>query len=1190
MIDESEAAQSELDFPIVGIGASAADTDALARLFRQVPVDIGMAFVLVQTGVPAPASFLATLRRSTLMPVIETRQDTDIEANHVYAIPPHTAARLAGSILQLPVQSGARSESRPVDCFLFSLSEARRAFTIGVVLAGTDSDGAAGLRAIRNQGGRAIAQSGSLAGADRVLPPEQIAAELVAIAQSRSSEAAPSLDESKHQARLFELLRRATQIDFSGYRPDVIHRRIAGRLALEHRDDFASWLAWLEENPAELIATGEDLLIQSTSFFREPEAFDLLRKSILPGLVNAYEGRGNNDDTAFRVWVPGCSTGQEVYSIAMSLLEAMGERRGPFTAQIFGTDISERAIAAARKGIYPEREVRGLKPDRQARFFTHGENGFQISRRVREMCVFARQNLVSDPPFSRIDLISCRNVLIWLRPEIRGGVIAAFLYALQPDGYLWLGHAESLQGFPELISDVDSGRGFYRKKQNSGLGAPFLFHAHSGQGEASAGFPPAGFRTEAVEGTANPETTIASHSPVLSGSREALLLVDRNGEIMRTSGDMGLWLDLPSGPARLNLFSLARPEIRAELTALFDHVGGGGTDFRSTILPAMSTGMRGETRVDVRRMVSSLSHSADAADALFLLAFNSAPAGASPETIPEGKYEIFRREWLASNEELNAVNEELRNRNRNLARLSDHLASLLSSTTIPILMLDNELRIRRVTLPAEELFGIRQIDVGRPIGDIRLRIREEDLDALVRRVIATLTGEEVEILDREGRSHLLRVRPYRTADHRIEGAVLAMIDIDQMRRAQNLADAALEFAESLIESVQTPLLVLNRDLRVRMANPIFLAVYGLQLSEIENQPLHALGINQWNSPRLGAALARLARGETWFEDLEFEQEVANPEAANKASGLASRRIVMINGRRIAREEASAGESLADYAGVLDPEMAKMPARGDDFRILLAVADITAQRRAEKIMVDDRARLRQSVQEGEDALRHNREELRALTASLLNAQDEERRRVSRELHDDVSQNLAKLQFDIEMLEQNLRPEFAEEKSRLLKISEGFGQLSNDLRRIAHALHPSSIDHLGLAVTLRGYCREFAIRSGIRVRFTAARVPAQFPPEIASSLYRITQEALRNCAKHAAGCDVTVRLAGTAADLKLTIRDNGPGFDREAVRSKGGLGLISMQERARLIHAVFHLVTEPGSGASITVSAPLSDATR
>jgi two-component system, chemotaxis family, CheB/CheR fusion protein len=377
--------------------------------------------------------------------------------------------------------------------------------------------------------------------------------------------------------------------------------------------------------------------------------------------------------------------------------------------------------------------------------------------------------------------------------------------------------------------------------------------------------------------------------------------------------------------------------------------------------------------------------------------------------------------------------------------------------------------------------------------------------------------------------------------------------------------------------VQTPLLVLQRDLRVRLANKAFLAVWGLRRAEVENRLLHDLGNGQWNSPVLTAAFNRLSRGETVSEDLECEQDVPG---SSRASG---KRIFMINARRVYSEN----EPRPDAAATAE------------FQILVAATDMTSQRHAEKVMLTEQERLKHSVQSAareleqtesalhgsRDALRRSREDLRALTASLLNAQDEERRRVSRELHDDVSQNVAKLQFDIETLEKTLPSTLKDEKKQLLAIRDEAGQLSSDLRKIAYALHPSTLDHLGLTVAIRAYGREFSTRTGIPVRFSAAKVPPKVPPEVASSIYRITQEALRNVSKHVKTGRVAIRLKGTPGHLTLVIQDQGPGFDTAAVRGNGGLGLISMEERARLIHASFQLESQPGSATTITVSVPL-----
>ena len=447
-------------------------------------------------------------------------------------------------------------------------------------------------------------------------------------------------------------------------------------------------------------------------------------------------------------------------------------------------------------------------------------------------------------------------------------------------------------------------------------------------------------------------------------------------------------------------------------------------------------------------------------------------------------------------------------------------------------MVDRDLKIRRVTPAAEHLFNVRALDAGRPIGDIRLRLGE-NLDSLMLRVIATANGEEMELLDREGRWNVLRVRPYRTRDNRIEGAVLTMLDIDELHRAQTRADQAREFAESIVESVQVPLLVLKSDLRVRVANQAFLSAYGRRPADVENRALDEIDEAQWSLPEFKRALTRLSNDETSSEELECLQDIPG----------VGRRTVLINAKCVRQQGAH--------------------------QILIAVQDITAHKHAERIMAKEQARLKRSVEkvatallETEDALRLSRVRNYArLTGSLLHAQDEERRRVSRELHDDVSQNMATLQFDIEALEQTLPASLEDEKQRLLAIRDAAAQLSNDLRRIAYALHPASLDLLGLTVALSAYVREFSKRTGIPVEFRAAGVPAEIPPEIGSSLYRIAQEALRNVTRHGDGCVAQVRLTGDKAHLTLMIHDNGPGFDREAVRGQGGLGLVSMEERAQ-----------------------------
>ncbi len=1225
-------------FPVVGIGASAGGLEAFRLVLEHLPRGTGMAFVFVQHLSPQHESLLsAILTRSTVMPVTEALQNTKVEPNHVYVIPPNTLMRISDSVLELEARPDERGAPRPIDYFFRSLAEDRQSQAIGVLLSGADSDGSLGLQSIHEEGGIGIVQNLNSAKspempryaisagtADLVLTPEEIGIELGRMAgnpllteaarQRKSKDVPAGLAESPAAlTRLFQLLRRATGVDFSGYKTGTLHRRIARRILLSRHENLETYLASVESNRPELLALSEDILVHVTAFFRDPEEFETFEHIVLPRILNRGRARRMPDNnTPFRIWVPGCSTGQEVYSIAITLLEGMATANISSPIQIFGTDLSEHSIAVARNAIYPESEVLRLSPERQARFFVRSDGGFQIIKSLREMCVFARQNLLADPPFSRLNLVSCRNVLIYLAAAMQRHVIATFHYALQADGCLWLGNSESLRDFPEFFSQIEKPHKFYRRIESRDPLSQRMSRRLALDG-VDPGIP------QPVEREKNPEAEFekAAERIVLSEFGPAWVVVNQNFEVINSRGDVGQYLQLPAGRASLSVLRMARDEIRSDLTRLLARAKAGELQVWSAPLRRESGGAIRRARVEVRRIAPLPAEPAAYGNnpyAAYLIVFfpGGADTGPGPpesaaktraRTAPGGELESLRQELnlanqrlqsilserdaanqeltsaneeiqssneelqsineeletskeelQSSNEELNTVNDELQTRNQELVRLSDDLANLLSSTTMPILMLDNDLRIRRVTQAAERLFNIRQVDVGRPLSDIRLRLSEEHLDTMVRRVVETLAGEELELRDREGRWHLLRVRPYRTADNRIEGAVLVMVDIDQMRRAQDGANAAREFSDSLVQSVQTPLLVLDHGLRVHTANQAFLGAWRLIQPETEGRVVGALGGGHWVSADLETALGRLVRGEKLFEDVECEHEMPD----------GGKRLLQVHARQIRRADSSSR----------------------DVQILLAATDITAQRRAEKIMLDELSRTESALSGSRDALQRSGEELRALTASLLNAQEEERRRVSRELHDDVGQSMAKLQFDIERLEQSLDPDRKMEKKSLLTIRDTAANLSNDLRRIAYALHPSALDHLGLTVALRAYVREFSKRSGTRVKLTTSGVPASVAPEVANCFYRVTQEALRNVTKHAPGATaVTIELRGTPTRLSLKISDDGPGFEPDEVRGNGGLGLMGIEERTRLIHGDFKLTAAKGKGTVIVVSAPL-----
>lgn len=514
--------------------------------------------------------------------------------------------------------------------------------------------------------------------------------------------------------------------------------------------------------------------------------------------------------------------------------------------------------------------------------------------------------------------------------------------------------------------------------------------------------------------------------------------------------------------------------------------------------------------------------------------------------------ETAKEELQSTNEELQTVNEELYNRNLELGQTSNDLLNLLHNITIPVLMLDSELRIRQFTPIAERMMNVRASDVGRPIREIRLNLNLDDLEPLLVEVIETLTTKELEVQDRTGRWHLLRARPYRTADNKIEGVVLVLVDIDQIRKSQQQLVEARDFAQSVLTGAQVPLVALSRELRIKMANRAFFELCGLSADEVQGRPFLELAVRQWNLEQAQSLLEGLYSTQTSGQsDFELEHELVGP----------SPKVIRVNARAIL----SGSESI----------------------ILIALQDITAHRQAERVLQREKERLEGRVLVTEQALGRTQEELRALAVSLFTAQEEERRRVSRELHDDLAQKLALLDLNTTRLQQGLTELSPQVRGQMDELRRQMSDLSLDLRRIAYQLHPTILDDLGIGFALKELCAEFGQREGFPVQF-GSDTGISVSPMIGGALYRITQEALRNIAKHAGKTAVRVQLRALRDELSLKIRDQGGGFEPGEARGRGGMGILNMEERARLVGGSFTLKAQPGKGVAISVRVPLAQA--
>lgn len=922
-------------FPIVGIGASAGGLEAFTQLLNHLPIDTGMAFVLVQHLDPRHPSLLREiLARTTSMPVHEAQEGMAIAPNQVYVIPPNTSMTIAQGTLHLTPREMVQKSSKAVDIFFNSLAEDRGDKAIAVILSGGNGDGTQGLEAIKAVGGITFAQLGESAQVssmpntaiatgqvDFILPPEAIATELANISRhpyitsptsSRTRDA--SSEQTDALSVILTLLQTTFGVDFSHYKRTTLQRRIFRRMALHHLEQLADYVRYLQSSPVEVQALYQEILIHVTSFFRDAAAFETLKREVFPALL-----RDRPIELPIRIWVAGCSTGEEAYSIAICLLEFLAHQPRQPQIQIFATDISEQAIECARTGIYLPRQITDVSPDRLQRFFVPIEGGYQISKTVRERCIFARQNLISDPPFSRMDLISCRNVLIYFGVSLQKKVLPMFHYGLKPTGFLMLGSSETVGEFSHLFHLVDRKHKIYAKQSVSPLlpmelepvnhpiaspTSPLVNEARLSQGNLS---------------DVADQIVLNQYAPVG-------VVVNAQLDIVQFRGQMGHYLEPSPGQASLNLLNMVREELRLDLRTTIHQARQERKAVQKEGIPMRDGARTDQVRVDV----VPIKLSADS-DEYFLILFSETSASSVVEATPMSRtrsaqkkksqeQEEIRRlqqelettkaflrsiierqdatnqdlraaneeilssneelqstneelqtakeEIQATNEELSTINDELYRRNAETIQVSNDFQNLLSSIHIPILMLEADLRIRRFTPTAAAVFNLIPTDIGRPFSDINHNLSMTDLEAQILEVINTLHLKAQEVQDQEGYWYDLRIRPYRTLDNRIDGAVVVLVEIDALKRMTEQLTEARDYAEAIVQTVRESLLVLNADFQVVTANQRFYDTFQVTPSQTENTCIFDLGNGQWNIPQLRSLLEDLLPHNTQIEDFQ----------------------------------------------------------------------------------------------------------------------------------------------------------------------------------------------------------------------------------------------------------------------------------------------------------------------------------
>jgi two-component system, chemotaxis family, CheB/CheR fusion protein len=956
---------------IVGVGASAGGLEAFSQLLGALPENTGMAFVLVQHLAPAHASQLTSLlSRATRMPVSEIQNRMPVRPDHVYVIPPNTDVTTAGGTLRLTSRKKP-GFSLPIDSFFRSLADDRGARAIGVILSGTGSDGVVGLKAIKAAGGVTFAQDDASAKytgmprsavaarcVDFVLPPHAIAKEMASL--SRHPYVAPppaapppravvSTDENG-LSRILTLLRMTTGANFQDYKQTTIWRRIARRMVLHRIESVGEYVRYLEDHPEEATALREDVLITVTGFFRDPGAFDVLRRKVFPSLL-----KHRSSKETVRVWVPGCSTGEEAYSLAMGLLEFFGKTRDHPALQIFATDASGAAIATARTGRYPESIATDVSPERLRRFFTKPDGVYQVSKLLRGTVVFAEQNITSDPPFSRLDLISCRNLLIYFSPELQKRVVPLLHYALKPNGFLLLGASETVGPFTELFAMIDKKHRIYAKRP-----APARLSIGTAMRTRSAGPPTVAPSASegGDDGDAGLDLRKTADRLVLSRYAPPGVIVSRDLEVLQFRGHTGPYLEPPPGTASYQLLRMARQGLVVDLRAALDKAKKTGAPVRAEGLRVKDDGGLGTVNVEVLPLRPD--GAGGAATPAFLVLFEQAAAPITVEMTPTSAHgrqrgratgkaaerelaalrrdlaalraeQEARREHLQSiidereatneelrsateeiessneelqstneeletakeelesaNEELTSVNDELHMRNRELGQLNNDLTNVLTSSSIPLVIVGRDLCVRRFSGATDSLLKLIPTDVGRPIGHVQLRIDMTGLERVLADVIDTLTPQEHEVRGDDGRRHLMRIRPYRTEDDRIDGAVIAFVDVDALKRAQEEIAWRRDYAEAIVETVRQPLLVLDAALRVVTANRAFHDMFQVAPPETAGRFLYDLGSGEWNIPKLRQLLEEILPESTTFQGFEVEHEF----------GAIGRRVLVLNASRL----------------------------------------------------------------------------------------------------------------------------------------------------------------------------------------------------------------------------------------------------------------------------------------------------
>ncbi|MBI5583367.1 MAG: PAS domain-containing protein [Deltaproteobacteria bacterium] len=952
-----QAAEENPAFPIIGLGASAGGLEALERFFAWVPLDIGMAFIIVPHLDPDHASLMTELlRRVTQLEVSEAQDGVQVKPNRVYVIPPNKDLSLYQRTIHLETPAGPRGLRMPINSFFRSLAEDQGELATAIILSGTGTDGTQGLRAIHGAGGMVMVQTPDSAKypgmphnaiqtglVDYVLPPEKMPSQLARYGQRSGRRSGLTAAKEVHLQKILALVRSRTGHDFSLYKKTTIQRRIERRMSLHGIEDLSDYQRYLQENPGESRLLFNDFLIGVTQFFRDPEAFEALEKVLRKTIEDGPEVR------TFRAWIPGCGTGEEAYSVAMVIREGLDEVKRNWKVQIFGTDIDDEGINRARSGIYSNNIVEDVPPDRLKRFFIKLEDdSYRVKKEIREMIVFAVQDLAKDPPFTKLDLLSCRNLLIYFEAELQSRLLPRFHYSLRPGGILFLGASETIGKFTDLFAVSDRKWKIYRTKKTLSPVREEIWGSASWVAQVPSRFGEGGALKKAGEIDIIPDV----RRKLLETFVPPSAVVNAQGELLYLHGPTGKYLELPRGHPNWSIFDMARDGLQFELRSGIRFVLTELKERRYVNLKVKTTQGYQPVNLTIKPFATAPEN-----QGLALVTFEEIveeekrpPDGKSrpPEGETEKRSQVLEQELAytreslegtieelqtaneearSANEEMQSTNEELQSANEELETSREELQSmneelltlntelqekiellsqaekdvkiLLDNTRIGIIFLDNQLGIQRFTSEATKIFSLIPGDVGRPLQHIRSNLDADNIEEDTQEVLETLQSREKEVRSQDGTWYLMRIIPDRPTEKGLAGLVLSFTDITEMKHSAEAVNqlklayqAAHAFSESIVETVREPLLVLDEELRVVSANRSFYRTFLVSREETEGRLIYDLGHQQWDLPDLKRLLGEILTKNSEFDDFLVEQEGA---------GLARRRL-MLNARKVVQRE------------------------------------------------------------------------------------------------------------------------------------------------------------------------------------------------------------------------------------------------------------------------------------------------